>query len=91
MRAGVTIDCARSEEANRGMQDSDWWLNLYVMFSRTARMQDMLLLRPPPRAFLEKGPPDGVRAALARFAARKEMCHRDAEHLANKFHIPLTG
>ena len=67
LRAGVAVDCARTEEKNRGMQDNDWWLKLYVMFSRAARMQDMLLLRPPPRAFLEKGPPAGVCAALASF------------------------
>ena len=69
LRKGVTIDCARNEpEANgRGTSDDEWWLNLYVMFSRVTRMDDMLLLRPPPRELLERGPPVSVREALRRF------------------------
>ena len=34
------------------------------MFSRAACMEDMLLLRPPPREFLERGPPASVRKGL---------------------------
>ena len=51
IRAGVTIDCDGNEP--RGTSDDEWWLNLYVMFSRVTRMADMLLLRPPPRQLLE--------------------------------------
>ena len=58
LRAGVTMDCARNEpETGRGTSDDEWWLNLYVMFSRVTTMEDMLLLRPPPRELLERGPP----------------------------------
>ena len=68
IRAAVTIDCARNEpQGNRGTNDDAWWLNLYVMFSRVTKMADMLLLRPPPRELLERGPPASVRAALQRF------------------------
>ena len=67
IRAAVTIDCARTEDGARALSDDTWWLNLYVMFSRVTRMEDMLLLRPPPRALLEQGPPASVRQALQRF------------------------
>ena len=47
IRTGVTIDCARNEpQGMRGTNDEQWWLNLYVMFSRVTRMEDMLILRP---------------------------------------------
>ena len=39
------------------MSDDIWWFHLYVMLSRATRMQDMLLLRPPPKQLLERGPP----------------------------------
>ena len=65
IRTGVTIDCARIEPRGRqGASDEQWWLHLYVMFSRATCMEDMLLLRPPPREFLERGPPASVREAL---------------------------
>ena len=71
LRTGVTIDCARMEP--RGMQgasDEQWWLHLYVMFSRATCLEDMLLLRPPPRELLERGPPPHIRKALLSFEAR---------------------
>ena len=65
IRTGVTIDCARIEpRGGQGASDDQWWLHLYVMFSRATCMEDMLLLRPPPREFLERGPPASVREAL---------------------------
>ena len=65
IRTGVTIDCARIEPRGRqGASDEQWWQHLYVMFSRATCMEDMLLLRPPPREFLERGPPASVREAL---------------------------
>ena len=68
IRTGVTIDCARIEPKGRlGAKDSAWWLHLYVMFSRATCMDDMLILRPPPRDLLEGGPPAAVRKALERF------------------------
>ena len=30
---------------------------LYVLFSRATRMEDMLLLRCPPKSFFDEGPP----------------------------------
>ena len=59
LRAAVTIDCARNEpQGKHDTSDDAWWLNLYVMFSRITRMSDMLLVQPPPRELLERGPPD---------------------------------
>ena len=53
IRDKVTIDCARNEpQGKRGTSEDEWWLNLYVMFSRVTKMEDMLLLRPPPRTLL---------------------------------------
>ena len=50
------MDCARIEPKGRqGASDEQWWLHLYVMFSRATCMEDMLLLRPPPRDLLERG------------------------------------
>ena len=60
LRAGTIIDCARLPE----MDDENWWLHLYVMFSRVTSMDDMLLLRPPPRDILELGPPVAIKSEL---------------------------
>ena len=67
----VTIDCARIEPGPSGKQgasDDQWWLHLYVMLSRATCMEDMLLLRPPPRELLarrnERGPPPHIRKSL---------------------------
>ena len=40
---------------------------MYVMCSRATCIEDMLLLRPPPRDLLERGPPASVREALEKF------------------------
>ena len=72
-RTGVTIDCARIEPSpseKQGASDDHWWLHLYVMLSRATCLEDLLLLRPPPRELLERGPPPHIRKALASFEAR---------------------
>ena len=82
--AKVTIDCARLPPtgAETGMDDDVWWLHLYVMFSRATRMSDMLLLRPPPRALLERGPPANVSERLQKFADRADVCRQGALRIA---------
>ena len=86
LRAGVTIDCQRVLPAGRqGMTDGDWWLHLYVMFSRVTCMEDMLLLRPPPRKLLEDGPPKSVRLALKRFEKGIQASTEAAAALAASF------
>ena len=90
IRAAVTIDCARNEpQGQRGTTDDAWWLNLYVMFSRVTRMSDMLLLRPPPRTLLERGPPASVREVLQRFEKTERDTIADAVLLAQRFGILL--
>ena len=90
IRAAVTIDCARIEpQANRATSEDEWWLNLYVMFSRVTRMEDMLLLRPPPRALLERGPPASVREALRRFEKTEAETVADAILFAQQCGIAL--
>ena len=82
--AQVTIDCARlpPTAGTTGMDDDTWWLHLYVMFSRATRMSDMLLLRPPPRELLERGPPASVKTQLRRFAERADVCRQGALQIA---------
>ena len=100
LRLGVTIDCARVEPApgragssdtRRGKSDDDWWLHLYVMLSRATCMADMLLLRPPPRALLERGPPPGVKKALEQFEAKIEVSTADADALAAELGFELPA
>ncbi len=68
IRVGLTLDCERLAQVGRqGVSDDQWWLHLYVMFSRATTLEHLLILRPPPRTLLEKGPPASVRQALARF------------------------
>ena len=74
---------------NRGMVDGDWWLNLYVMFSRATQMSDMLLLRPPPRQLLEAGPPASVRKALQRFEEKRQASVAAATALAAAWEVDL--
>ena len=86
IRDKVTIDCARNEpHGNQGTSEDEWWLNLYVMFSRATRMENMLLVRPPPRTLLERGPPASVREALQRFEQTENHTIADAEILAGRF------
>ena len=86
----MTIDCARNEpHGHQGTSDDEWWLNLYVMYSRVTKMEDMLLLRPPPRTLLERGPPASVREALQRFEQTEKHTVADAEILAQRFGILL--
>ena len=83
LRTGVTIDCARGDSSSRtGTPDDQWWLHLYVMFSRVTRMRNMLLLRPPPREFLERGPPAALKTALDSFARKTAENKEWAERLA---------
>ena len=65
-----------------GRKDDEWWLHLYVMYSRATRMADMLVLRPPPRELLERGPPPAVKKALLGFEAKVADSIAAAELLA---------
>ncbi len=90
IRTGVTIDCARIQPQGRqGTKDADWWLHLYVMFSRATCMEDMLLLRPPPRELLEGGPPADVLAALQEFEAKIASSTEGAAALADRMGMPV--
>ena len=90
IRAAVTIDCARNEpQGQRGTSEDAWWLNLYVMFSRVTRMENMLLIRPPPRELLKRGPPTSMRDAIKRFESTERDTVADAVLLAQRFGITL--
>ena len=72
------------------MSDDNWWLNLYVMFSTVTQMSDLLLLRPPPREILQRGPPSNVKNQLERFETRMAASIKRAEATATRvvFDIP---
>ena len=90
IRDTVTIDGARNEpQGSQGTTDDEWWLSLYVMYSRVTRMADMLLLRPPPRTLLERDPPTAVREALQRFERAERRTIAEAEVQAQQFGISL--
>ena len=59
------------------------------MFSRATCMEDMLLLRPPPRELLESGPPVSVKKALERFEAKITESVEAAAALAEELGIPV--
>ena len=90
LRKGVTVECARGEDAGRaGMSDDQWWLHLHVMFSRATRARNVLILRPPPREFLERRPLASLRNALLEFDKRAESSWAEAEHLAAELGFAL--
>ena len=90
LRPGVTIDCARLEPTGRsGASDDHWWLHLYVMLSRATCMDGMLLLRPPPRDLLERGPLATIRAALRSFEAKVVDSLEAARELAASMGIAV--
>ena len=77
LRQGTIVDCARLPE----MGDDNWWLHLYVMFSRVTKLDDLLLFRPPPRDVLERGPPSSIQKSLEVFLHRAERCRAGAQQL----------
>ena len=90
IRTGVTIDCGRIEPSgSQGMSDETWWFHLYVMLSRATRMKDMLLLRPPPRELLERGPPKAILQALHRFVDLEERSVAEATQLCRELGLSL--
>ena len=52
-------------------------------------MEDMLLVRPPPRELLERGPPASVREALQRFERVERDTVAGAILLAERLGIAL--
>ena len=83
IRTGVTIDCAQDTSIGSPEERAEnWWLHLYVMLSRATCMDDMLLLRPPPREVLQKGPPPSVLKALQKFDERMATETQEIEDLA---------
>ena len=90
LRTGVTIDCGRIEpHGTQGMSDATWWFHLYVMLSRATRMKDLLLLRPPPKDLLERGPPGAILQALQRFVCLERDSVVEATQLCKDLGIVL--
>ena len=84
LRQGTVIDCARLPE----LDDDNWWLHLYVMFSRVTCFGDMLLLRPPPRDMLERGPPKAIQERLRLLEQRAATCRLGALKLRESMRKP---
>ena len=94
LRKGTVIDCQMQDtygHQSGGDLDARWWLHLYVMFSRVTCMRNLLLLRPPPRELLEKGPPPNVRGALQLFAEKITESTRMAESWASDCGMSVPG
>ena len=53
---GIVVDLRRGG----GLQDDDWWLNIYVMLSRARRLDNLILLGLSQQVedLLRKGPPE---------------------------------
>eukprot|EP00959_Pyramimonas_sp_CCMP1952_P100508 2102609-Pyramimonas_sp.AAC.1 len=64
------------------MSDEQWWLRLDVMLSRATCARDMLILRPPSREFLDRGPPASLREALEKIEETATTSRYEAEQLA---------
>ena len=67
----------------------DWWTDLYVMVSRATRLSDLLLIRPPPVEFLLRGPPEGVKEQMIRFAETAEACRVDAARVTRELEMDI--
>ena len=90
IRTGVTVDCARLEPTGKtGMKDDIWCFHLYVLLSRATCMKDLLLLRPPPKDLLDKGPPQSIVSALQQFEANRLASVAEAEELALRMGIQV--
>eukprot|EP00959_Pyramimonas_sp_CCMP1952_P001809 37222-Pyramimonas_sp.AAC.1 len=63
------------------MSVEQWWLHIYVMLSRATRMRGRLILRPPAREFLERGPPAPLRKALSKSDQIARSSRTEAEQL----------
>ena len=66
-------------------------MHLCVMFSRATCLEDMLLLRPPPRELLERGPPPAAQAALESFETRVAESVEAAAALAADIGVVLPA
>ena len=86
--AAVSVQVVAGPHSVRDVE-ARWWLHLYVMFSRATCLEDMLLLRPPPRELLERGLPSSVRAALRRFESRIQVSTEAAQELADSMGLVL--
>ena len=63
--------------------------HMYVMLSRATKMEDLLLLRPPPKDFFERGPPPSIVKALQQFENKRVASEAAAEALARTLRIQL--
>lgn len=67
LEGGVVIDLRRAG----GLDDSDWWLAIYVMLSRARKLSNMILLGFTPKVeeLLRNGPPDNLVKVTERLEA----------------------
>ena len=50
--------------------EDNFWLAFYVMLSRATAIANLIIINSPTREFLERGPPERLRAALAKLLTR---------------------
>ena len=104
---GVTVEPVRTVQAAQGMSveyleadcirpswmvsDDDYWVHLYVIFSRARRMDRMLIRNPPDKAFLERGPSKKVLRELRRLEAMARTTSRKAAEAREFLGWPQRG
>ena len=49
---------------NNNTEPGAFWSAMYVLLSRATRMEDILVLRCPPKSFFDEGPPQYLREFL---------------------------
>ena len=69
---GMSMDVVKAFLAKGNHDDSEWWLNVYVMLSRATSMGGLNLWGMPPREFFSRGPPEYIKKGLPPLIARAE-------------------
>ena len=67
----------------------NYWLNVYVMLSRGIALNNLLILKCPPKTFFDEGPPKYLREFLTEIEDLKSQTTRAAKEAAKKLGFPM--
>ena len=76
-RQGVIADLG-----NLNSDPINYWLNIYVILSRAIALDNLLLLRCPPKSFFDSGPPKYLRDFLEHISMTEEKTVKAAKAAA---------
>ena len=83
---GLGMDSATMDlQKPANMSPDEWWLHLYVMFSRVRVSHRLLVYNLPPWEILERGPPAYVRNGVAHFEKMMRVSFAVARQKAQEF------